>query len=405
MMGAGRRRLWLTMAVGGIGLSLYALWLTVDDFRDRASSERDIAAACDHLVSGPQVMDLQGGMVRARSDDDDAYRLDARHLPSACTIYKVSGSRKTDLFRLIVESSDDAEPVNMIGDGSPFLTREGSYPKDDVTAAADREPEAWPLGDGTLGSYTNIRTTVRAECRPGSGKAVPRLLHVTAVGRYPEVSAEDRQRLARLARSATQQLTQRIGCRTQLPPLPDQMTAVPLKLRPAASATGSCRWAGQLGKEQGPGRLPDRALTIPARAANPAEGCLLAVGPARVRAIAGGLDGDQRDYAEGALTYSPWWLRTVSYFGVDANSVGYDATGDDLRLKPGTAGGGDGIWWASSICNGKPALHALTADRLYSDVLGHKARRSLFHAYVDDITTRRGCTHVTYPTAKDFHDL
>ncbi|MFD4478347.1 hypothetical protein ACFWPU_19895 [Streptomyces sp. NPDC058471] len=83
-MGAGRRRLWLTMAVGGIGLSLYALWLTVDDFRDRASSERDIAAACDHLVSGAQVMDLQGGMVRARSDDDDDYRLDARHLPSAC---------------------------------------------------------------------------------------------------------------------------------------------------------------------------------------------------------------------------------------------------------------------------------------------------------------------------------
>ncbi|MEU3742485.1 hypothetical protein AB0E78_36165 [Streptomyces sp. NPDC032198] len=97
MMGAGRRRLWLTMAVGGIGLSLYALWLTVDDFRDRASSERDIAAACDHLVSGAQVMDLQGGMVRARSDDDDDYRLDARHLPSACTIYRVSGSRETSV--------------------------------------------------------------------------------------------------------------------------------------------------------------------------------------------------------------------------------------------------------------------------------------------------------------------
>ncbi|MEU3742483.1 hypothetical protein AB0E78_36155 [Streptomyces sp. NPDC032198] len=85
--------------------------------------------------------------------------------------------------------------------------------------------------------------------------------------------------------------------------------------------------------------------------------------------------------------------------------MGYDATGDDVRLEPGTAGGGDGIWWASSICDGKPALHALTADRLYSDVLGYKARRSLFRAYVDDITTRRGCTHITYPAAKDFHDL
>ncbi|MEU3742484.1 hypothetical protein AB0E78_36160 [Streptomyces sp. NPDC032198] len=188
-------------------------------------------------------------------------------------------ARGRHLFRLIVESSDDAEPVNMIGNGSPFFTRDGSYPKGNVTAAADREPEAWPLGDGTLGSYTNIRTTIRAECRPASGKAVPRPLHVTAVGRYPEVSAEDRQRLAR---SAMQQLTPRIGCRTQLPSLSARMTAVSLKLRPAASATGSCRWAGQLGKEHGPGRLPDRALTIPAREANPVEGYLLAVGPVRV---------------------------------------------------------------------------------------------------------------------------
>ncbi|MFD3475977.1 hypothetical protein [Streptomyces sp. NPDC058695] len=405
-MGAGRRRLWQTMAVGGIGLSLYAGLLTVDDVRDRASSERDIAAACDHLVSGEQVMDLQGGMVRAKSSGYDEYRLDARDLPSACTIDKVGGShRTTDLFRLIVESSD-SEPVNMIGDrGSPFSTFDGYQPKDDVTAVADREPEAWPLGDGTLGSYMNFRTTIRAECGPGSGKAAPRLLNVTAVARYPEVSAEDLRRLAHIAREATQQLTLRIGCRTQLPALPERMTAVPSKLRPVASATGSCRWARQLVKEQRQGRLPDRALTIPAREANPAEGCLLAVSPGRVRAIADGLDPDQRDYADGALTQSPWWLRTVSYFGAEAESVGYDDIGDTVILKPGTAGGKDGTWWASSICDGKPALHTISTDHIYDDILGHKTLSSLFRAYVDDITTRRGCTHVTYPAAKDFRDL
>ncbi|MFD4481517.1 hypothetical protein ACFWPU_36150 [Streptomyces sp. NPDC058471] len=133
---------------------------------------------------------------------------------------------------------------------------------------------------------------------------------------------------------------------------------------------------------------PDRALTIPARDANPAEGCLLAVGPSQVRAIAGALHGDQRNYAKGVPTYSPWWLRTVSYFGADAQSVGYDAVGDDVRLKPGTAGGKDGFWWGSSICNGKPALHTLTVDHLYSDILGRKALSSLFRAYVDGITTR-----------------
>ncbi|MFG2522317.1 hypothetical protein [Streptomyces sp. NPDC048527] len=405
-MGEGRRRLWQTLAVGGIGLSLYAGMLTVDDIRDRASSERDIAAACDHLVSGAQVMDLQGGMVRAESSDYDEYRLDARHR-SACTIYKVSGSNRTsDLFRLIVESSDDSEPVNVIGDrGSPFSTFDGYQPKDDVTAVADREPEARPLGDGTLGSYTNFRTTIRAACAPSSNMAAPRLLNVTAVARYPEVSAEDRRRLARIARSATQQLTHRIGCRTRLPALPDRMTAVPSKLGKAASATGSCRWVGQLVKERGQGRLPDRVLTIPAREANPVEGCLLAVGPGQVRAIADGLDDDQRDYAEGALTHSPWWLRTVSYFGAEAESVGYDEVGDDVILKPGTAGAKEGAWWASSICDGKPALHTLTAGHVYDDILGPKTLSSLFRAYVDDITTRRGCTHVTYPAAKDFRDL
>lgn len=225
------------------------------------------------------------------------------------------------------------------------------------------------------------------------------------MARYPEVSAEDRRRLARIARSAAKQLTHRIGCRTRLPDLPDRMPAVPSKLRPAASATGSCRWAGQLVKEQGQGRLPDRALAIPARDANPVEGCLLAVGPGRVRTITDGLDSDQRDYAEGALTLSPWWLRTLSYFGAEAESVGYDAAGDDVMLKPGTAGGKDGTWWASSICDGKPALHTLTTDHHYDDILGHKSVSSLFRAYVDDITTRRGCTHVTYPAAKYFRDL
>ncbi|MET7927354.1 hypothetical protein ABZT43_25815 [Streptomyces sp. NPDC005349] len=406
-MGAGWRRLWQTTAVGGIGLSLYAGVLTVDDVRDRASSERDIAAACDHLVSGAQVMDLQGGMVRAESVDYDEYRLDVRHLPSACTIYKVGDSSKTtDLFRLIVESSDDSEPVNVVGDrGSPFVTFDGYDEKDDVTAVADREPEAWPLGDGTLGSYTNFRTMFRAECGPGSGKAAPKLLNVTAVARYPEVSAGDRRRLARIARSATQQLTRRIGCRTQLPALPDRMAAVPSKLRTAASATGSCRWASELVKERGQGRLPDRALMIPAREANPVEGCLLAVSPHQVRRIAGGLEGDLHDYAEGALTHSPWWLRTVSYFGAEAESVGYVHAGDDVKLKPGTAGGTEGIWWASSVCDGKPALHTLTAAHVYDDVLGHKALSSLFRTYIDDITTRRGCTHVTYPTTQDFRDL
>ncbi|NEB74238.1 hypothetical protein G3I40_03125 [Streptomyces sp. SID14478] len=409
-MGARWRRLWQTVAVGGLGLSLYAGWLTIDDVRDRAASERDIAAACDHLISGAQVMNLQGGMVRAQSDGYDEYRLDARHLPSACTLYKVTGAHRTsDLLRLIVESSDGDQPVNMTGrQGSPFLTTtDGHEYKRDVTAIADRMPEPWPLGDGTLGSYTNTSTTIRAECGPGSGAAAPKLLNVTAVARYQNVSAGDRERLARIARAATQKLTRRIDCKAQLPALPAQLAELPVKLRPVASATGSCRWAGRLVKEQGQGRLPDRALAVPVRDVAPVEGCLLAVGPHQVRDISDGLDFDQRDYAESALTSSPWWLRTVSYVGAEAQSVANEevGAGEDVRLRPGTAGGRNGTWWASSTCDGKPALHTLTVDHLYDDILGPRALDSLFRAYVDDITTRRGCTHVTFPDAKDFHTL
>jgi len=86
---AGLIGLWRWTAWGGIGLSLYAGWLTADDIRDRASSERDISAACDRLVSGAAVMDLQGGMVRAEADDYDEFRLDARELYSSCRIYRV----------------------------------------------------------------------------------------------------------------------------------------------------------------------------------------------------------------------------------------------------------------------------------------------------------------------------
>ncbi|MEU4149002.1 hypothetical protein [Streptomyces sp. NPDC026659] len=405
-MGAGRRRLVLTTAVGGIGLSLYAGFLTVDDVRDRAASERDIAAACDHLVSGARVMELRGGMVRAESDDWDKYRLDVRHLPSACTIYKTTdGSHKsTDLFRLIVRSSDGSETVNRAGHvHAPFSTFDDHLrPKDDPTAVAGINPEEWPLGDGTLGSYTNFRTVIRAECGPGSDDKAPGLLKVTAVALYPEVSAGDRRRLADIAHSAMRQLTHRTGCRTRLAALPDRMTPVPSRLAPAVSAGGSCGWAGRLVKEEGNDRLPDRALAIPARDANPVESCLLAVGPDRVRAVADGLDGDQRDYVEGALTTSPWWLRTVSYFGAEADSVSLDTLDGEVRLKPGTAGGGQGDWWASSVCNGKPALHTLATASPYDRVLGPKTISSLFRAYVDDITARRGCTHVTYPTAKDF---
>ncbi|MFI6730868.1 hypothetical protein NRF20_44130 [Streptomyces sp. R-74717] len=112
---------------------------------------------------------------------------------------------------------------------------------------------------------------------------------------------------------------------------------------------------------------------------------------------------DEHDYARSALTHSPWWLRTASYFDAEARTVGYDASGgEDKIITAGTAGHASGAWWASSICDGKPALHTLSSSYTYDNVLGPRTLSALFRAYVDDITKRRGCTHVTYPDTKDF---
>ncbi|MFC8226347.1 hypothetical protein [Streptomyces sp. NPDC057287] len=381
--------------------------MTFDDIRDRASSERDINATCDRLVSADAVMDLQGGMVRAKGSDYDESRLNVGELPGTCTVYKVPGPGKTtSLFTLTVRGSDTSEPLYRIGDDSelePFRTGYGSQ-KRDVTAIADRRPEARPIGDGTLGRYGNWYTTIRAECGPGSRATAPKLLNVTARADYDNVSEADRERLAHIARSAAAALTDRIGCRTRLPALPEQQLAsVPSGLRPAQAADGSCRWFARHIEGRGQGRLPDRALAGPARDTYPIEGCLLAVSPDHVGRIAEGLHDDDRDYASAALTHSPWWLRTVSYFGAEARTVGYeDEGGEDKVIKAGTAGHARGAWWASSICGGKPALHTLSSSYTYDNVLGSQALSALFRTYVDDITKRRGCTHVAYLDAKDF---
>ncbi len=405
-MRVGWVRLWQWAACGGIGLSLYAGWLTFDDIRDRASSERDISAVCDGLVSGAAVMDLQGGMLRATGSDYDKSRLDVGRLPGSCTVYKVPGPDKTTgLFTLSVRVSSPSRPMQWIGDDNdlePFRDSLGSQ-ESDVTAIADR-PEPWPIGDGTLGRYGNWYASVRAECGPGSRATAPKLLNVTARADYDDVSAADRARLARIARSAAGELIGRIGCQSELPALPaEPLPSVPSDLRPAQETDGSCKWFSRHVEEQGQGRLPDRALATPVPDASPIERCLLAVSPEQVGRIAQGLPDDAGESARRARTHSPWWLRTASYFGAEAHTVGFEArVGEDKIIAVGTAGHGGGAWWASSVCDGEPALHTLSSSYTYDNVLSPQTMSALFHAYVDDVTKRRGCTQVTYPEAKDF---
>jgi hypothetical protein len=395
-------RLWSGTAVLGIGASLWAFWLTYDDSRDRAASEREIAEACAGLVSGEDVMDLHGGTVRATTDRTIDLEAPA---PGWCRVYGVPGPDRSDgLLTLSVRTSADGAPLHTVGDegaSEPFFYDSGEQ---DVTRRADR-PEARPLGDGTLGSYTDQSVTVRADCAtPGSGDT-PALLTVTARADYDDVSGEDLSRLASIAHGAAERAAAALGCETGLPDLPDRLDPPSRTLRAADTAKHSCAWYGPYLDRTGRSRLPDRALGLPTAPRAAEETCLLAMSPDRARAVRWSGPEDTADYGDSALTHSPWWMRTASYFGTDARSVGYEDYGSDLRhLRPGTAGGHEsGILWASSTCGGEPALHTLTISYTYDGVIADR-RRALFEAYVADITERRGCTDVRLPGEKDYWD-
>ncbi|MGW7089122.1 hypothetical protein ACWGH2_37325 [Streptomyces sp. NPDC054871] len=342
-------------------------------------------------------------MVRAKADYEGP--LNARSLPSKCVIYRVPGEDKTEeLFTLSVASGGvRGAPLHEVGEEAldPFYVAPagfGGKQKSDVTAsAAHAEPR--PIGDGTLGRYTDIQTTVRVTCGPRSRVAAPSLLNVTARANYEDVSANDRQRLARIAHAAAVKLAERTGCVARLPALPDQLGPASPALHPAQTAQGSCRWFADHLHAQGQGLLPNRALGAPAPRGNLVETCLMAVSPTQVNKVMPHVKTENRTYAR----LAPWWLRTASFVGPEADTVASRGLLHRAKIRPGTAGGNvDNVWWASSVCDGKPALHTLTSSYTYTEALNPTAISALFRAYVNDFTKRRGCTDVTLPDAKDF---
>ncbi|MFF3323681.1 hypothetical protein [Streptomyces sp. NPDC002889] len=400
-----RNKLLCVMAALGIGTSLWAYWLTYTDVRDRAASIERIAEACDGVVDAEAVMGLRGGIVRASSSSDNYDDLRLSELPSMCRIYWVPEPGESDgLFSLMVRTSGDRTAMNLVGDEIPLEPfGDSGYPQphpDDVTRQAD-SAEPYPLGDGSLGYFSDSSVTVRAVC--ASGK--PASVKVTARADYKDVSDEDRKVLAELARGSAARAAARLTCDAQLPQIPGQLETPGRELRDPESADASCAWYRGHLQHAGRERLPDRMLETPVGAASGTETCLLAVSPSDVRHIAatGRLNGSQRENADRALTHSPWWVRTASFFGAEAESVAYEDLFDYKTIKAGTVGGGEerGVWWASSVCDGEPALHTVTVSYTYDDIVAGRLP-ALFQAYVDDITKRRGCTDVELPAPSAF---
>ncbi|MFD6279993.1 hypothetical protein ACFWFI_31170 [Streptomyces sp. NPDC060209] len=402
-------KLLCVLAVAGIGLSVWAFVMEFIDLRDRGESRERITAACGGLIDPDPVLGLNGdGIDRVKLDDD--YEISTDEPYSGCVVYRVGDPGTTyGHFSMAIERftvAPDAEEAERLG---TEVDEESSGPlrsavRDGSRSATPtvRHAPPHPLGDGGLGEYDEYGVTARAICENG-GKVSS--IEATAVAQYDEpVTSGDRRTLAGLARQAADRAAGRTGCSAGLPELPSTLAEPKLELGPATKAGGTCAWYRRFTAEQGRGQLPDRALGGPAGKASAHDACVLAVGDEEIRRIwpiYAKTAKDPVDLRE-VLEYHDWWVKTETYVGDRARGLRSNDILEPTALAPGAAGtDSEGVWWASSVCGGRPAVHVMWMPYPYDGIVRDRLE-ALFRAYVDDATDRRGCTDVVFPDAADF---
>ncbi|MFF4163681.1 hypothetical protein [Streptomyces sp. NPDC001741] len=402
-------KLLCVLAVAGIGLSLWVFVQEVIGLRDRAESRERITEACGGLIDPDPILGLNGGGID-RVKLSDEHETDLGERSSGCLVYRVGDPGTTyGHFSMAVlrrsaepdadETAQDRTEIDEQSD-EPFrrpYRDEKSSPGPVVSHALPH-----PLGDGALGEYDEYKVTARAVCEKG-GKISS--IEVSAVAQYDEpVTAEDRRTLAGLARQGVDRAADRTGCRADLPGLPAELAEPEMKFGSAASTGGTCDWYRRFLAQGERGSLPDRALAAPAGKASDHDACVLAVGEKETRRIYPGFvkTSDYPQSLEDVLKYLPWWVKTETYVGDGTRGLRTGHFKQPTELTPGSAGtDSDQTWWASSVCGGRPAVHVLWVAYPYDRIAADRLE-SLFRAYVDDVTERRGCTDVVLPDAKDF---
>ncbi|WP_327324612.1 hypothetical protein OG735_20385 [Streptomyces sp. NBC_01210] len=403
-------RLLCALAVAGIGGACWGFWLEYDEHRDVAASREKIVSACGGLVAPDAVLRLNGGIYRVKPSSDADDTIDSEQQTGSCVIYRVGEPGTTYAhFALTVVPQPSDGYANIVSGSSknPFDRRD--RPRDEALVARADEALPHPLGDGRLGHYDDSTATAKAVCaNPARTKGRITSVKALAVAQYEEdadVTAADLRALAGIARHAADRAADRLGCEAALPEVPKRLAAAEVRLGRAESASGTCGWYARF-TAKGRGELPDRALDAPAGSASWQEACLLAVSADETRRIwphhADGVLKDQR--LSDALRFAGWWVRTQSFFGDEAAEVVAEGFGgDQVKVAPGTAGRGRGtrVWWASSVCEGRPAVHTMTLGNVYDRVVQGRLS-GLLRAYVDDVAARRGCTDVKFPEPADF---
>ncbi len=392
--------LFVLVAVAGIVLSTWSVVTESADVRARSESRARIDEACGGLVEPDRVLALHGGTDRVELSDRHRVSTDERL--SGCTVHRVGDPGTTYGHLVLTLTLHPADPgtderrVEL--DGEPFELRRGT---DDITAAADR-PVPYPLGDGGLGEYETDRATARALC-PDGGEISS--VEATAAAGYPDpVTPEDRRTLATLARQAAERAAQQRDCAARLPRVPAELPEPKTALGPVAETGGSCAWYGRLVAEQGRGALPDRALAAPVGRASAHDACLLALGEDETRRIWPAYE-ESAEHARSlhsTLSTLPLWMKAETFVGDGSRGLWTDSPLSD-RIDPAAPGkAGGSTWWATSVCDGRPAVHLLQVAYPYDRIVTGDRIEALLHAYAGDAAARRGCTGVAYPEAADF---
>ncbi|MFF6998797.1 hypothetical protein ACFY93_28070 [Streptomyces sp. NPDC008313] len=411
-------QLFALAAVFGILAATWGLWLENEERLDRKASRQRITGACAGLADPGKVLGLNGGTTRVRPGSRSGDRFASHALPGTCVLYRVGEPGTTyGHFELSVHTDPSGRYAHVLsGTEDPFEERAREH-TGDLTRVADESPE-YPLDapgedDGRVGHYGDDSADVKVVCEKGEAArgGTGQVTSVNAVARadYEHVGLADRLALVELARDAAYKAAKRIGCTPETPaPLVARLYIADARLVKATSpkAGGTCGWYRRFVELEGLGKLPDRALSAPVGEHSVTESCLLAASPAQTRRVWPTLAREKTDSVrlDDVLDHQPWWIRTDSFFGDEAREVVAERIGGHRTpARPGTAGvdRAAGVWWASSTCEGRPAVHTFTIGLGYDDAARPRARAA-FKAYVDSVTESRGCTGVTFPKASAF---
>lgn len=115
----------------------------------------------------------------------------------------------------------------------------------------------------------------------------------------------------------------------------------------------------------------------------------------------------EHDWLNSPDTSGEWFVSLHTYTGPVAENLRLTSTDDGEALEPAVPGKAgrsatDPIWWASSVCDGRPQVHTMTVGRPSYAKLVVSRMEDVFRAYVDDVTTRRHCTDVVLPGHSTF---